>query len=78
MIPPHRPLFPCSDVAIDVPGRGRVVVDISYGGTFYAFLSAEQLGLDVCSSKTRDLVSAASAVTEAVKEQVGPCAFPSG
>ncbi|XP_048804169.1 trans-3-hydroxy-L-proline dehydratase [Lagopus muta] len=58
-----------TDVAIDVPGRGRVVVDISYGGTFYAFLSAEQLGLDVCSSKTRDLVSAASAVTEAVKEQ---------
>ncbi|POI21609.1 hypothetical protein CIB84_014642, partial [Bambusicola thoracicus] len=57
------------DVPIDVPGHGRVVVDIGYGGTFYAFLSAEQLGLDVCSSKTRELVSAASAVTEAVKEQ---------
>ncbi|KAM4779840.1 trans-3-hydroxy-L-proline dehydratase isoform 3-T3 [Cyanocitta cristata] len=58
-----------TDLAIDVPGRGKVVVDIGYGGTFYAFLSAEQLGLDVCSSKTRDLVSAASAVTEAVKKQ---------
>ncbi|NXJ13411.1 T3HPD dehydratase, partial [Odontophorus gujanensis] len=58
-----------TDVTVDVPGHGKVVVDISYGGTFYAFLSAEQLGLDVCSSKTRDLVSAASAVTEAVKEQ---------
>lgn len=46
------------------------MVDIGYGGTFYAFLSAKQLGLDVCSSKTRDLVSAASAVTEAVKKQV--------
>lgn len=57
-------------MAIDVPGRGKVVVDIGYGGTFYAFLSAEQLGLDVCSSRTRDLVSAASAVTEAVKKQV--------
>ncbi|XP_068538548.1 trans-3-hydroxy-L-proline dehydratase isoform X1 [Anas acuta] len=57
------------DVPIDVPGHGKVVVDIGYGGTFYAFLSAEQLGLDVCSSKTRDLVSAASAVTEAVKKQ---------
>lgn len=56
---------------IDVPGHGKVLVDIGYGGTFYAFLSAEQLGLDVCSSKTRDLVSAASAVTEAVKKQVG-------
>ncbi|XP_027761346.1 trans-3-hydroxy-L-proline dehydratase isoform X2 [Empidonax traillii] len=59
-----------TDLAIDVPGYGKVVVDIGYGGTFYAFLSAEQLGLDVCSSKTRDLVSAASAVTEAVKKQV--------
>lgn len=34
--------------------------------TFYAFVSAEKLGLDVCSAKTRDLVAAASAVTEAV------------
>ncbi|NXY05203.1 T3HPD dehydratase, partial [Pteruthius melanotis] len=58
-----------TDLAIDVPGHGKVVVDIGYGGTFYAFLSTEQLGLDVCSSKTRDLVSAASAVTEAVKKQ---------
>ncbi|KAK2538961.1 L3hypdh [Columba guinea] len=57
------------NLAIDVPGHGKVVVDIGYGGTFYAFLSAEQLGLDVCSSKTRDLVNAASAVTEAVKKQ---------
>lgn len=70
VLPPHFPPFLCSDLAIDVPGHGKVVVDIGYGGTFYAFLSAEQLGLDVCSSKTRDLVSAASAVTEAVKKQV--------
>ncbi|NXJ82654.1 T3HPD dehydratase, partial [Trogon melanurus] len=58
-----------TDLAIDVPGHGKLVVDIGYGGAFYAFLSAEQLGHDVCSSKTRDLVSAASAVTEAVKKQ---------
>ncbi|NXU47667.1 T3HPD dehydratase, partial [Turnix velox] len=57
------------DLSIDVPGHGQVVVDIGYGGTFYAFLSAEQLGLDVCSSATRALVRAASAVTEAVKKQ---------
>uniref|UniRef100_A0A8C0UWZ7 trans-L-3-hydroxyproline dehydratase n=1 Tax=Cyanistes caeruleus TaxID=156563 RepID=A0A8C0UWZ7_CYACU len=69
VLDPHLPPFFCSGLAIDVPGHGKVVVDIGYGGTFYAFLSAEQLGLDVCSSKTRDLVSAASAVTEAVKKQ---------
>ncbi|NWR75941.1 T3HPD dehydratase, partial [Centropus unirufus] len=54
-----------TDLAINIPGHGRVVVDIGYGGTFYAFLSAEQLGLDVCSSKTSDLVHAASVVTKA-------------
>ncbi|PNJ70582.1 L3HYPDH isoform 7, partial [Pongo abelii] len=54
---------------VDVPGHGKVVVDIAYGGAFYAFVTAEKLGLDICSAKTRDLVDAASAVTEAVKAQ---------
>ena len=58
------------DVLVDVPGHGKVVVDVAYGGAFYAFVSAEKLGLDVCSAKTSDLVAAASAVTEAVKAQV--------
>lgn len=55
---------------MDVPGHGKMAVDIAYGGAFYAFASAERLGLDICSAKTRDLVEAASAVTEAVKAQV--------
>ncbi|XP_059997921.1 trans-3-hydroxy-L-proline dehydratase isoform X1 [Lagenorhynchus albirostris] len=58
-----------TDLLVDVPGHGKVVVDIAYGGAFYAFVSAEKLGLDVCSTKTRDLMDAASAVTEAVKSQ---------
>ncbi|XP_040267316.1 trans-3-hydroxy-L-proline dehydratase [Bufo bufo] len=60
----------CTDVTVDVPGYGTVVVDIAYGGAFYAFVSAERFGLDVCSSKTRDLVDAAAAVSDAVKAQV--------
>lgn len=59
---------------MDVPEHGQVVVDIAYGGAFYAFVSAEKLGLDVGSTKTRDLVDAASAVTEAVKAQVSTSA----
>uniref|UniRef100_F6R3T6 trans-L-3-hydroxyproline dehydratase n=1 Tax=Equus caballus TaxID=9796 RepID=F6R3T6_HORSE len=58
-----------TDLLVDVPGHGKVVVDIAYGGAFYAFVSAEKLGLDVCSAKTRDLVDAATAVTGAVKAQ---------
>jgi len=49
---------------------GPVTVDIGYGGAFYALVAADQFGLDVRASRTRDLVDAASAVTEAVKAQV--------
>ncbi|CAH2328755.1 trans-3-hydroxy-L-proline dehydratase [Pelobates cultripes] len=59
-----------TDVSVEVPGYGKLVVDIAYGGAFYAFVSAERFGLDVCTSKTRDLVDVAAAVTASVKEQV--------
>ncbi|KAJ1108748.1 hypothetical protein NDU88_006118 [Pleurodeles waltl] len=59
-----------TDVTVDLPVYGEVAVDIGYGGAFYAFISSEKFGLDICSSKTRDLVDAATAVTEAVKAQV--------
>ncbi|KAG7461292.1 hypothetical protein MATL_G00208500 [Megalops atlanticus] len=59
-----------TDVSVSVPGHGDVVVDISYGGAFYVFLNAERFGLDVRKSRTRDLVDAATAVTNAVKSQV--------
>ncbi|XP_056150694.1 trans-L-3-hydroxyproline dehydratase [Lampris incognitus] len=59
-----------TDVAINVEGLGDVLVDISYGGAFYAFVSAQRFGLDVTKSRTRDLVDAATAVTNAVKSQV--------
>ncbi len=58
------------DREIDVPGKGRIKLDIGYGGAFYAFLPAAAFGLDVRRSRTKDLVAAASAVTEAVKAQV--------
>ncbi|XP_035278376.1 trans-L-3-hydroxyproline dehydratase isoform X2 [Anguilla anguilla] len=65
-----RLLFEQVDVTVSVPGHGDVVVDISYGGAFYAFVSAERFGLDVRTSRTRDLVDVATAVTNAVKSQV--------
>ena len=49
---------------------GPVTLDIGYGGAFYALVPAEQLGLDVRTSKTRDLVDAAAEITAAVKAQV--------
>jgi len=60
-------------VSVSVPGYESITVDISYGGALYAFVSAEKFGLDVNKSKIRDLVDAATAVSDAVKSQVtGP------
>lgn len=39
-----------------------MTVDISFGGAFYAILSAESLGLDVKSSPAHELISAATAL----------------
>ncbi|XP_070782426.1 trans-L-3-hydroxyproline dehydratase-like [Enoplosus armatus] len=58
------------DVAVTVDGFGDVTLDISYGGAFYAFVNAQRFGLHVTESRTRDLVDAATAVTNAVKSQV--------
>ena len=58
------------DRAVEVPGHGRVHLDIGYGGAFYALMPASRFGLDVRRSRTRDLVDAAAAVTEAAKKQI--------
>ena len=35
------------DQQIEVPGLGCISFDIAYGGAFYAFVKAEQFGLDL-------------------------------
>jgi trans-L-3-hydroxyproline dehydratase len=62
-------------VPVVVPGVGTVTVDVSYGGAFYALADAAQLGLDVRTSRVRDLVDAATALTEAVRAAV-PLSHP--
>jgi trans-L-3-hydroxyproline dehydratase len=51
---------------VEVPGAGPVLADVSYGGAFYALAEAGQFGLDVRTSRTRDLVDAATALSRAV------------
>ncbi len=58
------------DKPVGTETYGPVVVDIAYGGAFYALAPADTFGLDVRSSRTRDLVDAADQVTAAVKAQV--------
>jgi trans-L-3-hydroxyproline dehydratase len=58
------------DAVIETSTYGLVTLDIGFGGAFYAILPAQHLGLDVRTSATRDLVHAASAITEAGKAQI--------
>lgn len=58
------------DAEIDVENYGKLKVDIGYGGAFYALISGEKLGVDVRSSKIKDIVEAATLVTQAAKHQI--------
>ncbi|WP_435102535.1 proline racemase family protein [Arhodomonas sp. AD133] len=58
------------DAPLDLPGMGRVSVDVAYGGAFYAILPASRLGLDLADSPYESLVQAARQVTAAAREQL--------
>lgn len=54
------------DVELEVPGYGRLKVDIAFGGAFYAFVPAEQVGLEVIPKQVTQLVAAGEAIKKAV------------
>ena len=54
------------DLAIEVPGYGRVVCDVAWGGAFYAVLPAARVGLRVVPEQTAALVTAGEAIKRAV------------
>jgi len=54
------------DVEIELPEYGRLNVDIAFGGTFYVFIAAEQVGLKVTPENTEQLVTAGEAIKKAV------------
>ncbi len=54
------------DVEINVPPWGKLLVDIAFGGAFYAFLDAQQVGLRVRPEATAQLVAAGEAIKKAV------------
>lgn len=55
---------------VETRDYGPVELDIGYGGAFYGVLDAASLGLDVRTSRTRDLVAAATHISDAVKLQI--------
>jgi proline racemase len=58
------------DVTVHVPGTGDVVLDVAWGGNFYALLPASSVGLAVRPAFHDELVRAGLAVMAAVNEQL--------
>jgi trans-L-3-hydroxyproline dehydratase len=53
------------DVPIEVPGLGRVTVDVGYGGAFYALISAASLRLEMSAANAAQIAAAGRAITSA-------------
>lgn len=58
------------DVVVEVPGLGKLKVDIAYGGIFYALIDAAQLGLEIRPDMARRLVDAGTAVHRAINTKL--------
>lgn len=54
------------DRAVEVPGYGRVRYDVAYGGAFYAYCDAADLGVSLAAEDFRALITAGTAVKQAV------------
>lgn len=54
------------DLRVETPSFGSVVVDIAFGGAFYAYLSGAQVGLEVAPENLRPLILLGDEVKRAV------------
>jgi proline racemase len=58
------------DATVTVPGIGELVIDLAWGGNFYALLPASSVGLAVRPSLHDDLIRAGLAIMGAVNDQL--------
>lgn len=54
------------DQAVDVPGLGRVRYDLAFGGAYYAFVPAADLGLSLVPEDARRLIEAGTRIKQAI------------
>jgi len=52
-----------SDLQIEIPKYGKIMVDISYGGAFFVIVPAAAFGLSLTNSSITELVDAADVTT---------------
>jgi len=58
------------DTAVEVPKLGTVIVDVAYGGMYYAIAQAEPLGFRISPDEGKDLVRVGEMIKAAAREQL--------
>ncbi|MGQ9478130.1 MAG: proline racemase family protein [Candidatus Bipolaricaulia bacterium] len=56
------------DETVEVPGLGRVRYDLAFGGAFYAYVQAKELGLTLIPENLQELIAKGMAINQAVSE----------
>lgn len=54
------------DQLVDVPGLGRVRYDVAFGGAFYAYVRAEEVGVGLAAEDFRELIDLGTRIKKAV------------
>lgn len=57
------------DMEVDVPGKGRVRMDVAYGGNFYAILPASSVGLELVPGNAPEIIRVGKTIRKALNEQ---------
>ncbi len=63
------------EAPVEVEGIGTVVVDVAYGGMWYAIASAQSLGFAIEPDEARDMSLTGERIRSAAREQL-PCVHP--
>jgi trans-L-3-hydroxyproline dehydratase len=58
------------DQHVDVPGLGRIRYDVAFGGAFYAYVDARDLGVEMTARDYRPLIERGMAVKRAVMQSL--------
>src|SRR5579863_2325890 len=58
------------DAPLDVPGIGRMTVDIAYGGMFFAIAEADKLGFAIAPTEARQLAELGEKIRMAARQQL--------
>lgn len=59
------------DARLDVPGIGKVSVDVAYGGDSFVMVDAADLGVEIAPSEAKRLAELGTRITNAANQQLG-------